>query len=295
MPKRTKLADLLEKDRERFMSVLEAAPSPEKAAAFLESETDRLLIRYNEADITENEREAAAGMLRTVRMAMPLVDSVGETKIWENTDGTGDASLQKKRKSFLCIAAGILAFALIIKLTVAPNTGEGASFLSWVKLAAAALEGVFLFLGGINLRGKDNSGTNKRRQKTESLVDSSRVFRQYRSIMMVVDDNIESRADTDGWTKSVSPVGAGMLTEAETELYSDLLEALYSKDGAYALDKLLGIRYYLHKRGVELLDYSDDTAAAFDIMPSKKAGTLRPALVCGGTVLRRGMAAKEVL
>lgn len=295
MPKHTKLSDLLEKDKDRFISVLEASPTPEKAAAFLESETDRLLIRYNEADITENERNTAALLLRAVRMAMPMVDSVGETKVWEAVDGEGLSSHRQKSRSIIFLAAGILSFAVIALLTFLPSGGEGASMASWLKLLAAVAEGSCLLLAGYHFKGKGADDMKRRRRKTENIVDPSRLFRLYRSIMMVVDNNIESKAEADRWEQTSSGGESSMLTDAETELYGDLLEALYSKDGEYALDKLRSLKHYLHTRGVELRDYSEDTAADFDIMPSKYTGTLRPAIISGGTVLRRGMAAEEVL
>jgi uncharacterized protein (DUF779 family) len=78
---------------------------------------------------------------------------------------------------------------------------------------------------------------------------------------------------------------------AELAMLSDLLEAAYSGDGEFALGKLSGIRYYLYKKQIEVIDYSKDTAAMFDIMPAKgKASTMRPALVYQGRLLRKGIA-----
>ena len=295
MSKHTKLSELLDKDRERFISVLEASPIPEKAAAFLESETDRLLISYNESNITDRERNSAAGMLQAVRMAMPMVDTIGETRIWEAADADKGLTQRRESKPYILLAVGILAFAAIALTIFVSGEGVNNSFSMWLKLAAAAIEGICLFLAGLGIRRKGSADAAGRRQKTENHVDPSRIFHLYRSVMMVVDKNIEENLAADKWEQPAAYSGGSLLTDAEAELYSELLEALYSKDGAFALDKLRGLRHYLHTRGVELLDYREDTADDFDIMPSKKTGTLRPALVSGGIVLRRGLAAEEVL
>ena len=74
------------------------------------------------------------------------------------------------------------------------------------------------------------------------------------------------------------------------QLYSDLLEALYSGDAEYAFGRLEEIRYYLHGRQVEVVDCSGENAKYFDRMPSSVSGTLRPALVSGGKLLKKGLA-----
>ena len=46
----------------------------------------------------------------------------------------------------------------------------------------------------------------------------------------------------------------------------------------------------LNKQQIEAVDYSAETAQFFDMMPSQRAGTIRPALVADGKLLRKGMA-----
>ena len=76
----------------------------------------------------------------------------------------------------------------------------------------------------------------------------------------------------------------------EIELFSDLIAASYSGDPEYALEKLDEIKYYLHRQQIEVVDYSEKTAQYFDLMPGTNAGTIRPALVADGALLKKGLA-----
>jgi hypothetical protein len=111
-----------------------------------------------------------------------------------------------------------------------------------------------------------------------------------------VDQTLNDIHLSEEWDKthgspSALPGGSGEPDGAELAMLSDLLEAAYSGDGEFALEKLSGIRYYLYKKQIEVIDYSKDTAAMFDIMPAKgKASTMRPALVYQGRLLRKGIA-----
>ena len=59
---------------------------------------------------------------------------------------------------------------------------------------------------------------------------------------------------------------------------------------SYALEKIDDIKYYLHKQQIEVVDYSKDTAQYFDLMPGTQSGTIRPALVADGVLLKKGLA-----
>ena len=80
------------------------------------------------------------------------------------------------------------------------------------------------------------------------------------------------------------------MSDSELDIFSDLLTASYSRDPDYALEKIDDIKYYLHKQQIEAVDYSEETTRFFDMMPSQRAGTIRPALVADGKLLRKGMA-----
>ena len=79
-------------------------------------------------------------------------------------------------------------------------------------------------------------------------------------------------------------------SSSELDLFSDLLAAAYSQDPEYALEKIEEIKYYLHRQQIEVVDYSENTAQFFDMMPGLHAGTIRPAMVADGKLLRKGVA-----
>ena len=51
-----------------------------------------------------------------------------------------------------------------------------------------------------------------------------------------------------------------------------------------------GIRYYLYRKNVEIVNYSREQASSFELLPGKKTGTLRPALMANGRLLKKGLA-----
>ena len=106
-----KMLDLLEKDKDYLLTELTRASVPERVAAVLETELDKLLLKYNEQASSDRERDAAAYMVKAVRHSLPLVDSVGETKVWEMQEGA-----QKKRMvnpvALILLLAGIVCAVL---------------------------------------------------------------------------------------------------------------------------------------------------------------------------------------
>ena len=89
------MLELLEKDKDRILTELAAAKTPEKGTAVLEKEMDKLILQYNDQCENDRERETAAYMMQAVRLSLPLVDSVGETKVWER-DANGQPSKKNK-------------------------------------------------------------------------------------------------------------------------------------------------------------------------------------------------------
>ena len=53
------------------------------------------------------------------------------------------------------------------------------------------------------------------------------------------------------------------------------------------------LKFYLHKKKIDVIDYDGENKELFERMPSQSTGTIRPALVIADTVLRKGLAAGE--
>ena len=81
---------------------------------------------------------------------------------------------------------------------------------------------------------------------------------------------------------------------------SDLLEASYSHDGAFALARLSDVAWFLHRNGIETEDYTPEHDGWFDALPvmagetGNQGLTLRPALVSSdGRLLKKGLTGRR--
>jgi hypothetical protein len=291
------LQTLLEEDRERLIQALGAGDAAE-AVRVLEGELDRILYTFNDREECAPVREAASAMLRTARAAGALVDCAGETKIYGRTEyGAGKPGGRKLSRPGLIL--------LILGLAAA---GTGAA---WALLSAAAgqsaglppryiLAGVPLlvfaasFLAGLTL--KKRRAAPKETLHAETKPDARRIYTRLLAVILVIDRQLEEVRGSAGQAereKLREQVSA--MDPAELELLSGLLEDAYARRGedGQAEEEISRIRFYLHRKGVETVDWDPDAAeqsAWFDRMPAYAAGTLRPALTADGALLKKGLA-----
>ena len=288
------LTQILEEDKRELLEALESAREPEKMVPVLEKEIDRILYRHNEECDNENLRNAAAWILQTVKAAAAFVESESEVKIWEQTRADGQTGKKHSPWGYILSAAGLV----LVIAALAAQSGVAGLIKLPVSLAFGLLGAAALFLGGYLSAGKSGfkkagSGhADESRYKTEILPGSERIYRVLHTAMLVADQNLQQAA--------VLPGGSGTEIGADSadgqsgdllKLFSDLLEAEYSGDGEFALERLGRIRYFLHRHGIETVDYGEPVKSLFDTLPSDAEGTLRPALVREEKLLVRGLAA----
>gem|GEM_PF-520082 len=288
------MLEMLEQDKPLLLSQLKDAGTPDKAEPILRKELDKLLAQKNEENQEERTRSAAARMVQTAELMLPLADSTGETRIWERADGTGEADRKRKVQvagAVLCTLGVVITVALLVLLGL--ETG-GKELLTdslrmpvYVLLALSAA--LFCFLGGVNLLSLP--GEVKKEYMTEKRLDAEKIYRCLQAAIVSIDQNLkEEEAQARFEAQIAENQGEeGPLDEEEMALLSELTEGLYSKDGEYALEKLQSVRYYLHKRNVELVEYTEDTASWFDRLPAKRTFLLRPALVKDGQLIKKGL------
>lgn len=292
------MLDLLEKDKDRLLTELTRAGVPERAAGVLETELDKLLLKYNEQCSNDKERDAAAYMIKAVRHTLPLVDSVGDTKVWEMQSGAEAKKRRINPLALILLLAGIVCAILVFIFmnSITPRAGMTVNDLkiaqpeSYLLLASAVSLIAFGFLR------KVGTGISKKniKQQVELKIDPDRVYRSLHTAILSVDQSLEEIQAQERWAKreQAGTIEGKPISGGEIDLFADLLTAGYSKDGEYALDKIEDLKYYLHKQQIEVTDYSEDTKQYFDIMPGTQGGTIRPALVADGKVLKKGLASR---
>lgn len=356
-----KMIDYLDRDHDRILAGLKGAHSPAEAQQFLEKETDRLLLQYNEDCASVRVRDAAAGMMQAVRSSVPFLDSAGEPRVWRREGygsyGTGagsggnDGSYGNHGKAggsgakgggfgrslsgiLLVVGAVITLAGFAVPALSAGGTAAAGALLKSILLPVAG--GGCLYLAGRTAGsgarigiGK-TSGAGAGAERIEITIDPEKLWSSLRGAVMVVDRNLELAQEEESYARRKAADTAGAeggigLSADEIELFSGLLEMADADSPQMAAD----IRYYLHKKDVEAVDWTPQYAAWFERLPalpgtavtggfpgpkgsaggiSEKTGsaggsagsfksadeevvTIRPALVQHGRLLKKGTAA----
>lgn len=289
-----KLLSLLEEDKELLLENLIKDRRPEAAQTALETEINRILYRFCEACPDEALNSRAQAILATLKGAVPLLGTVDDVEEWQRSTAAQQEKEKKLRPLALVLAVVGLGLVLAAVL-VLMKQGEGG--LTLPLLAPPLLGAVCLFLGGLWLiRGKKRKAADE--IKREFHVNPAAIYRALQGVLMAADKDLKEAAELARLEKQREESAASALSTDETELFAGLLEAAYARrgasDGADAEEIIANIRYYLYKRNVETLDYSGEKAAWFECLPARRSGTIRPALVSGGRLLKKGLAsAKE--
>ena len=289
------MTDLLEKDRENILTSITQAGTAAKAVTILENETDKLLLKFNDQCDSDREREAAAHMMQAVRLSVPMIDSAGKTKVWER--GSDDSAKKEKGKVsipfvLLTIASVLLVAYGLVPLVVASLINAGEQYRTQLIVRCCFVIGGMImgFFAGAMQRKKEKQAAKE--HQVEIRPDADKIFRNYRAAIYSVDQSLEEISAAERWSKreKAGEIDGRKATTPEIELFSDLMAASYSGDPEYALEKIEEIKYYLHRQQIEVVDYSEATAQYFDLMPGNRAGTIRPALVADGQILKKGLA-----
>lgn len=283
----------LENDREKLLHAVTTARTPEKTQDAVIAELDRLLYQYNEQDASDRLKESAASMIQTARHMVPLLTGYGDVRVWERTVGEESKGAKGKKLWFWvflivglgCFAATFLLFQM-----------AGISFAmrdALIPLGLLVLSLAALFLSGLFLAKSRSVTVEKKTElQTEITMDGESIYQALHTAVLVMDKNLDDIRSSSEWEarKKETAGDAPVLASEEADLYGGLLEAWYTNDGDVALDRLADLKYYLHKKGIDCVDYSPEHASWFDMMPSFKEGTLRPALIKDGTLLKKGLA-----
>ena len=298
------LQTILEQNRERLTSALQAADTV-SASRVLSSELDRILYTFNDQEDSARVREAASSMLQIAKASCSLVDSAGETKIYGRTDyGKAAPARQKLPKLWLpLLILGLICAAVTIVGVQLLATSAAAGSADWqsaglpprsVLAAVPLLAAVALFFAGMLL--KPGKGTAKETLHAETKIDGAKVYNHLLSVILVIDKCLEEvRNSAKQEERERLREQASALDPAELELLSQLLENAYGRRGQdeQADEEISQIRFYLHGKNIDVVDWTADAVKQsgwFDMMPAFRSGTIRPALISDGKLLKKGMA-----
>ena len=293
------MLEFLESDKEQVMNGLVKAGEPEAAQAVLEKELDRLLLKYNEECAEERMRESARHMLQTAKMMIPLISAAGETRIWsKNSSAGGSQGVKLTKTAIACIAGGIL-FLVGALAGLALSAGKEISVSAILaSIPAAILGGGLLFWGGrLSLeRRSSSSGRDDGSQQVEIRVNPDRVWACLRALVLSVDKSLQEVREAVNYEKSQLSASFGNgISPEEAELFSSLLEGAYSQmqeypDDASVQEMISHLRYYLHRKQVETVDYGGGKREWYELLPGMQEMTIRPALVKDGVLVKKGLA-----
>ncbi len=286
------MLEYLEQDKDSLIRKLENVRSMEEAEKTICTVLDHVLLQYNERCEVPIKRDAAAYLMQTVKLSAGLINSVGETKVWEDISNRSEKSaVSVKQKLFggACAVSGIV----VILCAVLAGNGEALGITNLLLSVVFFLVSVFCAYqtGKSSSGGSGNVLQTNRKYHTENVIDADHIYNCLHNVIYAADQGTEQLLLTDDIIADTEhPADKMDIPENSIDLFAGLLEAGQIRDGEYALDKIKDIKFYLHKQGIEVVEYDGTNKELFDFMPSKGKNTFRPALVSDGKILKRGLA-----
>ena len=285
---------LLEKDKERFLNSASGAKSSAETVRAVQEELSRLLTLYNEEEKSDRVKEMANAMVESARTSAGFLDCDGESTIWSKAEYRSGYAKPKKSPWFwiLLIAGIVLAGAggaVLVCLTDMLPPSQ--NMVIGLCLFGAAL--IALFVSGLI-----SSKTKKKNAEdlyAETIPDAEKTYHILLACTVAIDRTLNRirSEETLANKQALMDEKDGMKKE-DIQLLSGLLESAYAeRNSEYAKEVISDVKFYLHKKQIEVVDYDGKNKALFERMPGGTPGTIRPALVIANTVLRKGLAAGE--
>ncbi|MBR4421510.1 MAG: hypothetical protein IKS69_03150 [Erysipelotrichaceae bacterium] len=289
----TTMQALLERDKERFLNNMAAAKSSAESVATVEEQLSRILSAFNEKEENERIRNTAVYLTESLTSVAGFLNCDGESTIWSKSQYRPGVSKPKKSAWFgIFLILGILALAgagaeLIYLTDSFPPSNE-----MLIGLGIAAAAALFLFLSGIfSARKKEE---NKQELYAETIPDGEKTYHILLNGVLTMDRILEQvRNEELLEEKKALLEEKDSMKKEDIRFLSDLLESAYAENNEYGRQIVSDVKFYLHRKNIDVVDYDGNNRDFFELMPSDSTGTMRPALVMAGSVLRKGLAAGE--
>ena len=290
------LQTILEEERESIRSRFTAAESaPEAKEAFTKA-LEKLLYRYTEETKEEALKTAASHMFAAAKASAALFDTAGEAKIWERErEGVPEEPAKKVSVPGIIFLFAGIACLLAALLTFYPAYPELTTRSGW-QLPGGLPLGAFLslFLCGLLIRPKKKPAPDSKERKASFRTDPEKCMRALTAVVLTIDGQLKEAEAEEKARLRRAEMEQPPFEEAELDLFAALLEAQAAGDGEYALEKAEDLKYLLHTKDVETVDFSAEHSDWFEKMPGDLPGTIRPAFVRRGKLLRKGLFAGEL-
>lgn len=286
----TTLVSLLESDKEMILASLNRDRSPAAAQTALEKALDRVSLRYAEQCADPAARDGAQMVLKAVRSALPLVDSVGEVRRWQKSADKPVSRRMKPAAMGLLAVGAVLVLAVMFGLLI--TGGRLLGVVAFVEALVPALLGMAaLFWAGVKYAAPARKKEEVPDTRDEFLIDADRVWHHLHGMMLLADSAVESaRVRTETRRNRDAAAVRGPLDGAQTELFAGLLENCCAQDTPESREMIESLRFYLHGAGVEVVDYEKGRENWFEFLPARTSGTIRPALVANDKLIKKGLA-----
>ncbi|MGN0997779.1 MAG: hypothetical protein ACI4PG_12800 [Candidatus Ventricola sp.] len=272
-------ADAFEQSRAQLEAQLRRAGTMEEAVAACTMALERTACALMQDEQDEQARQRQQAVLALARRAPELLraaDAKGELVITDAPKPAGRGGVLGLTGLALGGAAALLVLAGYALLGGKP------------LLAAAQLVGLaLLVLGG---RGGTAGEAPHVEARAVCRVDAQAMSLRLLQLCQAADvcvSDLSLLAHDAGRVRL-----SGTADDAMLDLLCALMEAKESGRPELALRSLDQAEQYLHLLGMELVRYTPENAAMFDLLPTLgDARTIRPALLSEGRLVRRGTAA----
>ncbi|MBR6232966.1 MAG: hypothetical protein IKQ98_04010 [Erysipelotrichaceae bacterium] len=288
------MQSLLEKDKERFLHNAAAVKSSAETVRFVEEEFGRLLTLYNEEEENESLKKTAMFMTEAYKASAGFLDCDGESVIWSKSQYR--PGVNKPKRSAWGIALFLLGLGCLIGAGAVLYLLTDIFPLSDEKIIAFSLIGaavLFFFISGLLFFKKKEE--NKEELYAETIPSPEKTYHIMLNCALQMDRVLEEERNRIllKEKKALLDEKEGMKKE-DVQLYSSLLETAYAQtEEEYARQMISDLRFYLHRHKIDVIDYDGSNKQLFERMPGAAIATIRPALLIGDEVLRKGLATGE--
>ena len=236
----------------------------------------QMLLRYNAANSDDRTRQAIAdGLTATAQDMLGLLQAAEAKK-----------EIEKRRVRTGAIIGLLLTVICMLAAVLSIRDYFPVGCVFMVGAAVCGFTAGRLWYG-------------EREVRVRIELDPDLVWKTIKKTVETMDRKTEEfLAQEQAWEQDASSAARAaslnQLGEEEIRLYGDLLEALYSGNGEFALRQLKKLLPYLRSREIETRDYDPESAEYFELLPTKKEpGTQRPAILQGERLLLAGRATER--